>query len=61
MPAKSKAQFKFMKAVEYGDKNIKKPKGLSRKEAAEFTKGQKGKKYSELPAKVKSKKSRRKK
>lgn len=40
MPAKSQQQLKFMKAVESG--NIK-VKGLSKKEAKEFTKGNKGK------------------
>lgn len=47
MPAKSKAQFNFMKAVEEGD--IKK-KGLSKEDAKEFTKGQSPK---NLPAKKK--------
>jgi hypothetical protein len=37
MPAKSKQQFKFMKAIETG--SIKAP-GLSKKEAEEYTKGQ---------------------
>ena len=37
MPATSKQQFKFMKAVESGA--VKKP-GLSKSEAAEYTKGQ---------------------
>ena len=41
MPAKSKQQFKFMKAVESG--SLKVP-GLSPSEAAEFTKENKGKK-----------------
>lgn len=46
MPASSKSQFRFMKAVESG--SIKKP-GLSKKEAKEFTKGNVGKKrYSKL-------------
>jgi hypothetical protein len=50
MPAKSKQQFKFMKAVESG--SIKK-KGLSKKEAAEFTSKNKGKKsFKKLPKKV---------
>lgn len=49
MPAKSKKQFKFMKAVESG--SVKAP-GLSKKEAAEYTKGQSPKK---LPNKVKKK------
>jgi hypothetical protein len=47
MPAKSKAQFRFMKAIESG--NIKK-KGLSKKEAKEFTEGQD---YSDLPKQAK--------
>ena len=55
MPAKSKAQFKFMKAVESGA--IKK-KGLSKKEAREFTSGQKGKSYKSLPSKAKKKKGK---
>jgi len=42
MPAKSKAQFRFMKAIASG--SIKKP-GLSKKEADEFVSGQK---YSKL-------------
>lgn len=48
MPAKSKQQFKFMKAVEQGD--IKAP-GLSKQEAKEYTAGQSPKdlpKYSKL-------------
>lgn len=40
MPAKSKAQFRFMKAVESG--SIEAP-GLSKKEAKEYTKGNVGK------------------
>lgn len=56
MPAKSKKQFKFMKAVESG--SIKK-KGLSKKEAKEFTAGQKGKSYKALPTKVKKKKGKK--
>jgi len=48
-PAKSRAQFRFMKAVESG--SIK-PPGLSRKEAAEYTNGQRPK---GLPAKAKGK------
>lgn len=40
MPAVSKAQFRFLKGVESG--SIKAP-GLSKKEAAEFTRGQKPK------------------
>ena len=46
MPAKSKAQFKFMKAAEKG--NVKAP-GLSKKEAKEFTAGQDN--YKSLPDK----------
>lgn len=37
MPAKSKAQFRFMKAVEHGDA---KAPGLSKAEAREYTAGQ---------------------
>ena len=55
MPAKSKAQFRFMKGVEAG--NIK-AEGLSKKEAKEYTRGQKGKKYSKLPDEVKKKRSK---
>jgi hypothetical protein len=51
MPARSKAQMKFMGAVAGGA--IKKS-GLSKKEAREFIRGQKMKK---LPNKVKKKKS----
>lgn len=54
MPAKSKQQFKFMKAVEGG---YIKSKGLSKKEAKEFTKGQSPK---GLPKKVKKSKSKKK-
>ena len=39
MPAKSKAQFRFMKAVCYGTAKAK-PKGLSKKDACEYVKGQ---------------------
>lgn len=50
MPAKSKQQFKFMKAVESG--SIEVP-GLSKKEAAEYTKGNTGKKrFAKLKQKV---------
>ena len=49
MPAKSKQQLKFFKAVEKG--SIKK-KGLSKKQAAEYTQGQTAK---GLPNKVKKK------
>lgn len=41
MPAKSKAQFRFMKAVESG--SIKVP-GLTKEEAKEYTKSNVGKK-----------------
>lgn len=41
MPAKSKQQFKFMKAVESG--SLKVP-GLSKEEAAHYTEGNVGKK-----------------
>lgn len=37
MPAKSKKQYRFMKAVEGG---YIKPKGLSKSEAKEYTEGQ---------------------
>ena len=50
MPAKSKAQFKFMQGVAHG--SIKK-KGLSKKKAAEYVSGQSPK---GLPKKVKAKK-----
>ena len=49
MPAKSKSQFRLMKAVESG--SVKLP-GLSKKEAKEYTESNKGKKaYSKLPEK----------
>jgi hypothetical protein len=49
MPAKSKAQFKLMKAVESG--SVKLP-GLSKEEAKEYTKSNVGKKaYAKLPEK----------
>jgi hypothetical protein len=52
MAAKSKQQFKFMKAVESGA--IKAP-GLSKKEASEFTKGNTGnKRFSKLKDKIKN-------
>jgi hypothetical protein len=51
MPAKSKQQFKLMKMVEKGE--IKLP-GLSKKEAAEYTKDNTGKlAFKNLPDKVK--------
>lgn len=49
MPVKSKAQFRFMKAVESG--NAKAP-GLSKEEAAEYTKGVKGKRFQKLKEKI---------
>lgn len=54
MPAKSKAQLRFMKGVESG--SIKAP-GLSKEEAKEYTSGNKGKlSYKNLREKVKKKK-----
>ena len=54
MPAKSKAQFRFMKGVENG--SIKAP-GLSKKEAKEYTSSNEGKKsYKKLPKFVKTRK-----
>jgi hypothetical protein len=50
MPARSKAQFRFMQAVAHG--SVKKA-GLSPAKAEEFVAGQSPKK---LPAKVKAKK-----
>ena len=51
MPAKSKAQFRLMKAIEYEPKVAKKF-GMSSEKAAEFTSSNKGKKaYDKLPAK----------
>lgn len=44
MPAKSKAQFRLMKAIEQGDVKVE---GLSKKKAKEYTKGQK---YKTLPS-----------
>jgi hypothetical protein len=53
MPAKSKAQFRFMKAVESG--SLKVP-GLSKKEAKEFTEENTGKrKFSKLKEYVRKK------
>lgn len=50
MPAKSKAQFRFMKAVESGKV---KAKGLSKKEAKEYTKSNTGeKRFSKLKEKI---------
>lgn len=45
MPAKSKAQYRFMKAVESG--SIKQP-GLSKEEAKDFTKGMTKNRFSKL-------------
>lgn len=54
MPAKSKQQFKFMKAVEGG---YIRPKGLSKKEAKEFTESNVGdNSYDNLPKFKKTKK-----
>lgn len=50
MPAKSKAQFRFMKAVEEG--NVIKP-GLSKEKAHEFTQGMTKKRWGKLRAKIK--------
>jgi hypothetical protein len=47
-PAKSKKQFRFMKAVEEG--RAKDPHGLTKKQAEEFTRGQSPK---GLPVRVK--------
>lgn len=49
MPAVSKQQFKFMKAVESG--SIKTP-GLSKEKAHEFTEGMSKKRFSKLKEKV---------
>jgi len=48
MPAKSKAQFRFMQGVAHG--SIKAP-GLSRKKAAEYVKGQSPKSLPEKKSK----------
>lgn len=50
MPAKSRSQFRFMKMMEHNPEKVKnKPKGLSSKEAKEFTAGNKGsKRFSKL-------------
>lgn len=50
MPSKSKAQFKFMKAVESG--SIKVP-GLAKSEAKDFTKGMSKSRWKKLKEKVK--------
>ncbi len=53
MPAKSKAQFRLMKAAEYNPKFAKKV-GIKPSVAAEFTdKNVKGKSYKDLPEKMK--------
>lgn len=53
MPVKSRAQYRFMKALEHGD--IKAP-GMSKVKAKEFTKDIHGKgSYKELPEKSKKK------
>lgn len=53
MPAKSKAQFRFMKGVESGSINAP---GLSPEQAAEYTKENKGsKRFSKLKEKLKKK------
>jgi hypothetical protein len=57
MPAKSKAQFRFMEAAEHNPKFAKRV-GISPKQAAEYTESNKGKKsYSKLPAKARSSKN----
>jgi hypothetical protein len=53
MPAKSKQQYRFMKAVESG--SIKKP-GLSKKEAKDFTKDMTKRKLSKLKDYIKGNK-----
>lgn len=50
MPVKSKAQFRFMKAVESG--SVKAP-GLSKNEAKEFTEGMDKKRFSKLKERLK--------
>ena len=50
MPAKSKAQYRFMAAVEHGGIKVK---GLSKKKAAEFVDTAD---YKQLPVKSKKKK-----
>lgn len=52
MPATSRAQFRFMKAVESG--SVKAP-GLSREQAAEYTSGQSPKNLPERKSKAKGK------
>jgi hypothetical protein len=56
MPAKSKKQFRFMKAAENNPEFAKKV-GIDPEVAAEFTKGNKGKKrFAKLKEKVSGKK-----
>lgn len=50
MPAKSKAQYRFMQAVCHGTAK-KKPKGLSKAEACEYVQGQSPKGLPEKKAK----------
>ena len=50
MPAKSKKQYRLMKAVESGDVKVK---GLSKEEAREYTKGQSPKSLPERTGKKK--------
>lgn len=52
MPAKSKAQFRFMKAVEEGDIH---KKGLSPEKAKEFTEGMSKKRFGKLQDKISKK------
>lgn len=49
MPAKSKAQFRFMQGVAHGD--IKPKDGLTKAKAAEYVAGQSPKRLSERKAK----------
>lgn len=52
MPAKSKAQFRLMKAIETNPK-VSKKFGMSSAKAEEFTSSNEGKKaYKKLPAKL---------
>ncbi len=53
MPAKSKAQFRFMQAIKHGSA---KAKGLSKEEAAEYVAGQSPKDLPETSNKSKKKK-----
>lgn len=58
MPARSKAQFRFMKMLEHNPEKMKnKPKGLTPEKAKEFTSGNVGKnRFSKLTEYVKKKK-----